>query len=60
MNIEDVIVNNKYRYTKSDCEVIVLKVDKETRNVYVRNFELLDGWYTQDGWTHIKNLEVIA
>ena len=60
LNIKDVVLYRKYIYTKTNVVVEVLKVDAETKNVYVRNSKLMGGWYTQDGWTHVNNLSEVG
>ena len=60
MDIKDIVLYRKYVYTKTNDIVEVLDIDLATKNVCVRNSKLLDGWHTQDGWTHVNNLSEIG
>ena len=60
MNIKDIALHHKYVYTKTNVIVEVLKIDRETKNVYIRSSKLLDGWYAQDGWVHVNNISKLG
>lgn len=55
-----VYIGAKYKHTETNYIVEVLKIDKMTKNIYVRNKLLVGGWYVMDGWTHVKKLEEIC